>query len=210
MSADIPVTKRHIVIESGSTSNAAGTCNVPTEIHAKRLTVTPRDEWCVSSTNVEATTPVPIAPTCFSLKSRPSRSNERNPHSGKRRTSVAAVDISALHLRELVDRRRRATTKYRDHDAESDGDFSRGDDHHKKDNGLTTDVAERAREGDEGEVDGVQHQFNAHEHDERRAPSQESESADPEEHGGQDEVPRGGDVHALSSPSVEPSRRASN
>jgi hypothetical protein len=44
MSAEIPVTKRHIVIDRGSTSSAAGTCNDPTLIHEKRLTVTSRVE----------------------------------------------------------------------------------------------------------------------------------------------------------------------
>ena len=61
----MPVTKRHIVIDSGSTSSAAGTCRVPTVIQAKRLTVTSRDEWCSKSTKLmtartklAATTPV--------------------------------------------------------------------------------------------------------------------------------------------------------
>ena len=63
-----------MVIERGSTSIAAGTCSVPTEIHEKRLTVTSRDEWWMSmkkvmtaSTKLAATTPVPTTPTCFSL-----------------------------------------------------------------------------------------------------------------------------------------------
>jgi len=54
------------VIESGSTSSAAGTCSVPTLIHEKRLTVTSRDESPSSMKKaatvrmkLTATTPVP-------------------------------------------------------------------------------------------------------------------------------------------------------
>ena len=47
-------------------------------------------------------------------------------------------------------------------------------------------------EGDETEVHGVEHQFDAHEHDERIATHQDADGTDTEQHGGQDEVPRGG------------------
>src|SRR5580658_858684 len=213
----MPVTKRHMVIESGSTSSAAGTCSVPTEIQLNRLTVTSREECesnkknsATASTKLPATTPVPMTPTCFSLRYFPSRSIETNPHRGSKKMSVAIGAISALHLRELVDRGGRATAEDRDHDAESDRDLGGGDDHHEEDDGLTADVIQRAREGDESEVHGVQHQLDAHEHDERRTARQETEGADAEERGGEDEVPRGGDVHARSSLATGRSRRASN
>ena len=46
-----------------------------------------------------------------------------------------------------------------------------------------------AGEGDEGEVDGVEHQLDAHEHHQRVAPDQQADGADGEQHGGQHEVP---------------------
>ncbi len=58
----MPVTKRHMVIESGSTSNAAGTCRVPTLIHVKSWTVTSRVCWCSRSTN-EITEATKLSPT---------------------------------------------------------------------------------------------------------------------------------------------------
>src|SRR5580692_7619122 len=131
------------------------------------------------------------------------------PKSGAISIQDATKAISALQLVELIDRGRRSPAKDRDHDAQTDGDLGGRDDHHEEDDGLTTDVVQRPRERDEGEVDGVQHQFDAHEHDERRTPGQESEGADAEEPGGQDEIPRGGDVHAASSLATGRSRRAS-
>jgi hypothetical protein len=62
---EMPVTKRHMVIESGSINSAAGTRKVPTLIHEKRLTVTSRVEWLSNkknsttlSTKLTPTTPV--------------------------------------------------------------------------------------------------------------------------------------------------------
>src|SRR5205823_2058976 len=50
-------------------------------------------------------------------------------------------------------------------------------------------------EGDEGQVDRVQHQLDTHEHDEHIAADEETDRADPEQHGGQRQVPGTGDSH---------------
>src|SRR5277367_2889502 len=145
----------------------------------------------MASTKLAATAPVPTTPICRSFMLRPFTKMKRNPQRGKRRISVATCAISTLHFRELVNRGRSAASEHRDDDAEPDGDFSRGDDHDEEDNGLTADVTEGASKRHEREVHGVQHQFDAHEHDERRAPGQESEGADAKEDGRQYQVPRG-------------------
>src|SRR5579863_4801264 len=139
----MPVTNRHIVIDNGSTSSAAGTWSVPTVIQEKRLTVTSLDEWCKSSTKVitestklTATTPVAIRPTLFSLWVRPKSSTARKPTIGASRIQVATGPISALHLREFVDRGRRTSPEDRDDDAETDGHFGRRHHHHEEDDRL--------------------------------------------------------------------------
>ncbi len=93
------------MIESGSTSRAAGTCRVPTLIHEKRLTVISRVEWCSSRTKVITahtklahTTPVATQPTWDSLMWRPLSSTTRKPSRGSSSISVATCAISALHL----------------------------------------------------------------------------------------------------------------
>src|ERR1700677_4438227 len=145
----MPVTKRHIVTESGSTRSAAGTCSVPTSILLKSLTVNSRSEWCTKrknamtlKTKLSATTVVPMMPMARSLSAVPLASTSRKPTSGNSRISVATGAISALQLVEFVDGGRISSTEDRHHDAESDGDFGRGDDHDEKDAGLSPDVAE--------------------------------------------------------------------
>ena len=51
------------------------------------------------------------------------------------------------------------------------------------------DVVERSGEGHEGEVDGVEHQLDAHEHHQRVAPDQQADGADGEQDGAEHEVP---------------------
>ena len=48
---------------------------------------------------------------------------------------------------------------------EADDDLGGGDDHHEEHGRLAVDVAEPDGERDEREVDGVEHQLDAHEHD---------------------------------------------
>ena len=48
----------------------------------------------------------------------------------------------------------------------------------KNTDGLPADVVEHAGEGDEGEVDRVEHELDAHEHDERVAPDEHADGAD--------------------------------
>ena len=50
---------------------------------------------------------------------------------------------------------------------------------------LAADVVQLAGEGDEGEVGGVQHQLDAHEHHEHVAPHEQADGADREEHRGE-------------------------
>jgi len=53
----------------------------------------------------------------------PEEEHTRKPKSASAVAGLRPVAISALHLRELVDRGRRAPTEDRHHDAETDGDL---------------------------------------------------------------------------------------
>jgi hypothetical protein len=105
ISAEIPVMKSDIVMDSGSTRSAAGTWSVPTLSHPNKCTVTSRDEWCskrkkqiTETTKLTVTAPVPVAPICRSVMLRPLRSTRRNPSNGNSTISVATWPISALQF----------------------------------------------------------------------------------------------------------------
>ena len=61
---------------------------------------------------------------------------------------------------------------------------------------LAADVVELRGEGDEGEVDGVEHQLDAHEHHQRVAPDQQPDGADGEQQRAEHQVPGRGDLQA--------------
>src|SRR5581483_10635145 len=65
---------------------------------------------------------------------------------------------------------------------------------------LPADVVEHTGEGDEGQVHGVEHQFDAHEHDQGVAPDEQADGADAEDDGGEGQVPGAGNVHCSCSP----------
>src|SRR5579863_564789 len=74
-------------------------------------------------------------------------------------------------------------------DRQADHDLGRGHDQYEEHIDLTADVVQVAGEGHERQIHGVQHQLDAHEHDQHVAPDQEPGGAQPEQDGGQHEVP---------------------
>src|SRR3954453_15096771 len=83
-------------------------------------------------------------------------------------------------------------------DREPDDHLGRGHHHHEEGGDLAVEVAVLLGEGDECEVRGVEHQLDAHEHDDRVAPRQHAHAADREQDPGEDDVRR--DVHWWSPP----------
>ena len=63
-----------------------------------------------------------------------------------------------------------------------------GDDHDEEDEDLAADLVPHVGEGDEGEVDGVEHELNRHEDGDDVALDEERGDADGEEDGGEDEI----------------------
>src|SRR5215204_4106956 len=90
----------------------------------------------------------------------------------------------------VVDVERFAVTEDGDDDAETHGGFGGRDRHHDEDEELPRHVAEVTGEGDERQVDGVEHQLDAHEHLDGVALDDDADHADGEEHGREREVPR--------------------
>src|SRR5690606_18751776 len=80
-------------------------------------------------------------------------------------------------------------------DGEADHDLCSRHDENEQHDGLAVEVAQDAGEGDEAEAHGIEHQLDAHEHDERVAPHEQTDAADGEEQRRQHEVPGAGDDH---------------
>ena len=99
---------------------------------------------------------------------------------------------SPLQLPQLVDVDRQAPAVDRDDQAEADRDLAGRDDHHHQREDLPAHVAVRAREGDQREVGGVEHQLQAEQDHERVAAGQHAAGADAEDQRGDDQVPGDG------------------
>jgi hypothetical protein len=80
-----------------------------------------------------------------------------------------------------------------DDDRQTDHDLGGGHHQHEEHRDLTVDQTQRPPGRHEGEVHGVEHQLDAHEHDEGVAPHQDAEQADGEQHRSQGHVPAGSD-----------------
>src|SRR4051812_24034212 len=88
----------------------------------------------------------------------------------------------------VVDGRGAAGTEDRHDDREPDDDLGCGDDHDEEGHHLAVEGAVDPREGHQAEVDGVEHQLDAHEHHDRVAPHQHADGADGEQQRGQQQV----------------------
>src|SRR6202034_1537766 len=103
----------------------------------------------------------------------------------------------ALQDVEVVGRRAGAPAEDGDHDPEADHDLGRGDHQDEEHTRLPADVVQHAGERDEREVRRVEHQLDAHEHDQYVAPHEQTDGADAEEDGGQSQVPGPGQAHGV-------------
>src|ERR1700729_3668209 len=103
---------------------------------------------------------------------------------------------SALERIQVVGHRGLAAAEVRHHDPQAHHDLGCGHHEHEEHDRLPADVVEHAGEGDEGEVGRVEHQLNAHQHDQDVAPHQEADGTDGEDDGGQAEVPGSREAHA--------------
>src|SRR5215475_63970 len=124
---------------------------------------------------------------------RPPSSSTTAPNSGNASSSqdslsapVAAtvcnvVIPSVLQQVRVVHRRGPAGPEDRHQDREADDDLGGGHHHHDERDDLPVQVPVHPRERDEGQVAGVQHQLDAHEHDDGVAPDKHAHPADHEQ-----------------------------
>src|SRR4051812_25259907 len=123
------------------------------------------------------------------------------------------VGASATEDVEVVGSGFGAAAEDGDDDPEPDDHFGGGEHEDKEAGPLTADVVQLPGVGDEGEVDGVEHQLDAHEHDQHVPADQQSDGPDGEQGRAQAEVPAFGETHgvepSISSPISRSGRRAS-
>src|SRR5680860_1475812 len=94
---------------------------------------------------------------------------------------------SVLQQTRVVDRGRPTSAEDGHDDRQADHDFRRRHHHHEERRDLTIQVAVHAREGDQRKVRGVQHQLDAHEHDDGVATCQHADTTDSEQDRGEDD-----------------------
>ena len=101
-----------------------------------------------------------------------------------------AVGLLLAHRVVLVDQRCSAVAEDRDDDGQADRCLGRRDrdDQEGDDGRIRPEPIDERAEGDDREVDAVEHELDRHEHADRIAPGQEAEGADCEQQPGQDQV----------------------
>src|SRR5688500_6610177 len=99
-----------------------------------------------------------------------------------------STGLLVLEQVRVVDRGRPAAAEDAHDDGEPDDDLGRGDDHDEERHDLAVEGAGGAAEGDQGQVDRVEHQLDAHEDEDRVAAHQHADTADGEQQRGEDQV----------------------
>src|SRR5690606_31402656 len=99
---------------------------------------------------------------------------------GSKWSTLPPKQVEVLHVHALD------VAENRDDERQSDGGLGGGDGHHEEHEYLAVD-ADAPRERDEREIDGVQHQFDAEERDDRIAADDDAGDADREQDAGERE-----------------------
>src|SRR5581483_193187 len=200
ISVPTPVTNSTIVIDNGSTRKPSCTLRLPTGSHSNRICCTRRSCSGLSNNPANTITAVTNAPPHISVANqpasgspslRPNTTSTRKPASGsaginQTRSTTCPLSLESCHV---VGGRARTSAHEGDDDPEADHDLGRRDDEHEEDDDLPADVVERTGERHEREVHGVEHQLDAHEHDERVAADHEPDRTDREQQRPEHEVP---------------------
>src|SRR3954454_13149582 len=191
-----PVIRSANAIDSGSSSRPILTKSVQTEMNVNRSTPTERPStpasWNVQTRAITKATTTVAVPSRWPQRSvrRPPSSSTAAPASGSAMSSqeaasspVAGSASGTAHLHQVVpasvleevgvvDRGRAPGPVDRHDDREADHDLRGGDDHDEEGDDLPVDGPGGAGEGDQRQVDRVEHQLHAHEHDDRVAADQ--------------------------------------
>src|SRR4029077_10183829 len=198
ISEPTPVISSTKHIDRASSCRPKSTCRPPTGTHENSVSWTHRaSAWPPS---MSANNPTPAANDASAAK-QPSRCPQASdrvpassriaaPASGRAVTSHTRVVMATLVFQQtgFVDRSRTAGAEDGHDDRESDHHLTRGDHHGVERHHLAVQMTVHAGERDEREVRGVEHQLDAHEHDNGVAAQQHSGRADREQQRRQVEV----------------------
>src|SRR5713101_6085098 len=150
-------------------------CAAPTPSRCDSSHTAPND-----TRNDANTTPHPTAATARRGTYRdPSSPFTTNPMNGRRGISQSRWSIgSPAHEVGVVDVGRSPAAEEGDDDRQTDGRLRGGDRHDEEDEELADHRLALAREGDEGQINGVQHDLDAHQHDDEVPPDQHADGPD--------------------------------
>src|SRR5215207_230714 len=217
MRLDTPVTTRAMTADRGSQRRSKATRRSPETNHWYPRRIWVRSSPGSDSSSNRAATAIAKAAATARVAIQPARARRRwpnttltaNPARGSSGSSqisrVAPVAFRApspLEQVDVVDRDRRALAEDGDEDAEADHDLGGGDHHDEEGQHLAVERAVGLGEGDERQVDRVQHQLDAHEDHDGVAPDQHPGHADGEQDGREQEVGAGPDPHDCRFPST--------
>src|SRR5687768_9690512 len=160
----MPVTTRIITADSASSLSARSSVKSPDVIHVNSVWTICRlsdgrpasVSTCMTEmTNAIAITAVARLPNTRFGRRRPSVALTRKPANGS--SGISANKGSPLQRRKRFGVERLTMAEQPDDERQPDGGFGRGHGHHEEGDDLAIDFAKLAAEGDEREVDGVQH-----------------------------------------------------
>src|SRR5687768_16827097 len=175
-----PVTVSAMTAASGSQRRSTPISRGPMTAHVNRRTGSDRPprgsatrstKAAPADTKAMATAADPITPAARPNR-RPAARSTRAPASGAARMSGISCTISPLEQGQIVDVGAVLAAEDRNDDGQSDGDLRGGDDHHEQDDDVPLNRSVHTGERDEGDVDGVEHELDAHEQHERVASHQ--------------------------------------
>src|SRR5258707_2485385 len=187
-----PVTTSSITAESGSESRPNLMVSPPEVSHVQKVVSAARAvagmpsiemKSTTAATKAPQTTPQPISPMSQRGSTRPQRPSVTKPARGSARMSQVRFCMRALALQgvQLVHVDRAASAENRHDDGKADHHLGGGDRQHQEDEHPAVHRVQEARKGHEGQVDGVEHQLDGHEHHERVAADQPTKRTDGEE-----------------------------
>src|SRR5579862_1660891 len=205
ISVEMPATTSISVTESGSTSTASGTLNAgePAQVYAVYVNVRCElplpSRWTAVATaaaNETATAATPSQDAPARLIREPSRVSRTVPAAGANRQIQASGSTASVpQRRQRVDVEGHPAAGQRDHEAEPDDHLGRGHRHDDQREDLARGLAHLARERDQRQVAGVQHDLDREQQHDRAAPGEHAEQTDPEQHRRDADEPLDADVH---------------
>src|SRR5690606_22807594 len=197
MSVPTPVTTSVINAESRSNFRSRGAPMPGIHYQMARYSVSP----VPAKNGTAATAPTANEAPMASVASHPARGSRMKRPKKWRKTAPArgraiashrrSIMPSPLQLRQFVDGGGLAIAEDRHDDRQPDDDLGGGDDEDEEGGELAVESLQGPPGGHESQVDGVEHQLDAHEHHQGVAADEDAHRPDSEEGGGEQHVPVG-------------------